>query len=474
MNAHGLIVFAPGQERIDRFMSNALNDNYSIIPDSSQARVLLLREENGWSLPRHQATMAAEINEAMLAQLGISTTVLDCVYDRYKDPEREDEHLVYALENHSPEVLPPDNGRWVARTELADLPLVVPEHRAVLEAWFSNTGQDMQDKQGERGEQGAAWMQPGWFNGARGWIEEQLERLGYILAAPIEQFTALSWGTVLRVPTTSGMLYFKAPAPAVAFEPVLAQTLARLVPGSVPEVCALDERRHWLFMRNGGTPLRSDSPDCARSAEALRQYAQMQIALAPHIETLKATGCPDQRLAVLPDLYQEVLAAPSFLLLDQPKGLPRSEYEQLLAFTPRLREMCAELADCGVPESLEHDDLHSRNILYNGQRYVFIDVGECCLAHPFGSMFVVLRDAKYILEYDEQERERLCQAYLDPWTRYASMERLKRAFELAHRLGALYRALSWYRLLAPIEPERRGKLEDSVLYFLQVFLGTQE
>lgn len=444
------------------------NDNYSIIPHTSEARILLLREEAGWTLPRHEETMAMEINAAMLAQPGMVTTVLDCVYDRYKDPERDDEHLVYALENHSPDAPLPANGRWIEQVELAALPLVVEEHRAVLEAWFNGANGEIQD------EGQAAWMQPGWFKGAVAWIHEQLARQSYTLAAPVEQFTALPWGTVLRVPTNNGLFYFKVPAAAFAFEPKLALALAQLVPEAVPQVLAIDAQRHWLLMPDGGVPLRGDSPDPARSMEAMRQFAQMQIDLAPHVELLKATGCPDQRLSLLPTLYKEVLADTPLLLLDQPKGLPLAEYERLLAFTPQLEEMCQALAAYKVPESIGHDDLHSRNVLYNGERYIFIDAGEYCLAHPFCSMFVVLRDAKYILKYGELAQEQLCRAYLEPWTRYAPMEELQRAFTLAHRLGALYKSLSWYRLLKSIAPERRGKLEDSALYFLQVLLGTQE
>lgn len=449
-------------------MTTTLHDNYSIIPHPDHPQILFLREEDGWTLPRHQATMAHEINATMQAHPGLTTTVLECVYDRYKDPERGTEHLVYALENHSPDIWTPANGRWVGQEELANLSLAVPEHRAVLEEWLTRAAHPGQDGKY------AAWTQPGWFGQASTWIQEQLERLGYALAAPIEQLTALPWGTVLRVPTTTDLLFFKAPSADAAFEPALAQTLAHFVPGSVPQVCALDVQRHWLFMKDGGTPLRTSVPDPARSAEALRQFAQMQIALVPHIEALKATGCPDQRSPALLRLYEEVLATPSLLLLEQPKGLSSDEYQRLLAFTPQLRAMCEELDSYSLPVSLSHDDLHTRNILHNGEHYVFIDAGEYCLGHPFCSMFVVLREARYVQKYDEQTREQLCQAYLEPWTYVLSMEQLQRALVLAHRLGALYRALSWSRLLSPIEPERRGKHEDATLYFLQVFLGTQE
>jgi hypothetical protein len=227
-------------------------------------------------------------------------------------------------------------------------------------------------------------------------------------------------------------------------------------------------------MQDGGVPFRNGPRDPDRSIEAVRQYARLQMALAPHIETLRDTGCPDHRLHCLPHLYDEVLAATQFLLIDQPKGLPRSEYEQLLAYKPQLQAMCDELASYNIPESLEHDDLHTGNILVNGERYIFFDWGDSCLAHPFIAMFVVLRDAKYRLEYDEKDIERIRQAYLACWTEFEPMERLERVFTLAHRLGSLYKALTWYRLMPHAPLEARQTFEDGVPYFLRVFLGTEE
>ena len=157
--AHGLFMFSMKQDSKERIkpMPDPQDDNYSIIPHCSQPQVLLLREDAGWTLPRHTGRVAAEINAAMQAQLGLTTTVLSCVYDRYKDDEREDQHYVYALENYSPDVLPPTSGRWIDRAELANLPLAVPEHRAVLEAWFTEI------EEGEYHEQRLPWMRPGWF-----------------------------------------------------------------------------------------------------------------------------------------------------------------------------------------------------------------------------------------------------------------------------------------------------------------------
>src|SRR5437763_5620823 len=90
----------------------------------------------------------------------------------------------------------------------------------------------------------------------------------------IEQLVSKTWAAVLRVPTTTGNLYFKAPAEAFAFEPALTETLNRLIPTSVPPVLVID--RHWMLMKDGGMALRDDAHEPAHLEEALRQYAQVQ------------------------------------------------------------------------------------------------------------------------------------------------------------------------------------------------------
>ncbi len=267
-------------------MADQHNDNYSIIPFNDLARLLLLREDTGWTLPRHHADDPEEINAAMQEQLGLTTTVLFCVYDRYQGQEREEQHRVYALENHSPDVPLPVHGRLIDRAELAKLPLVVADHRGVLEAWFAEAGG------GELLQKRLPWMRPGWFASTIAWIDEQLALLGFTRSALPEQLVVKSWSTVLRVPTAQGNLYFKAPAPAFAFEPALTAKLYQLLPGQVPQVLVIDEQRHWMLMQDGGTEIRDDAHDPTRLEEALRQYAEMQIRLAAHVKTLRPSVAP--------------------------------------------------------------------------------------------------------------------------------------------------------------------------------------
>lgn len=451
-------------------MTEELNDHYSIIPfydESGQPRALLLHEEDGWTLPRHHGDSPQQINAAMQEQLGVRTSVLYCAYDRYKDAEREEQHRVYALENHGPQVALPHNARLIDRDELVNLPLINEDHRGVLAAWFA-------EATGPAPYARLPWMYAGWLAGTTAWIDEQLARYGFTRNAPLEQLVSKSWSTVLRVPTTGDNLYFKASAPLFAFEPQLTDLLHGLLPQCFPEVLARDNERRYMLMLDGGTPISDDEDDPKQLEEALRQYARTQIELSSHIEELQLAGCPDRRLRLLPRLYADALADTELLHIDEPRGLPREQYEQLVAFAPQLQAMCDELASYNLPESLHHDDLHTSNILFNGQQYVFIDLAECCLTHPFCSMFIALRYARYVLEYDEEKLNRLRRAYLEPWTRFAPVERLERALELAHRLGSLQRALFWHSFLAQFEPGLRWMHWDAVFYFLQVFLGTEE
>ena len=56
-------------------------------------------------------------------------------------------------------------------------------------------------------------------------------------------------------------------------------------------------------MRDGGERLRELVHSAGRPRrweELLPEYAELQLALAPHVDELLAAGVPDERLAVLP------------------------------------------------------------------------------------------------------------------------------------------------------------------------------
>src|SRR4051794_1611774 len=105
-----------------------------LLPHPSEQRVLLLREEKGWSLPAVEADggwfgyVGCSIARQLSAKLGIEVTALRHIRSASID--------FCELENHSPDWTPPPNGRWVSAREVVDLPLAAAEQRPVLESWL--------------------------------------------------------------------------------------------------------------------------------------------------------------------------------------------------------------------------------------------------------------------------------------------------------------------------------------------------
>ena len=96
---------------------------------------------------------------------------------------------------------------------------------------------------------------PAWRAEAEDWVRAQVAESGGRVVGDITQPRVRPWSTQLVVPTDAGRLWFKANCPALAFEPAVHRTLARLDPGEVDEPVAVDAERGWMLTRDRGTTL---------------------------------------------------------------------------------------------------------------------------------------------------------------------------------------------------------------------------
>jgi Phosphotransferase enzyme family len=321
------------------------------------------------------------------------------------------------------------------------------------------------------------WQQPEWLAEANRWIAAQLDQLGLEPAGEIEQVHVRWWSTVMRVPTTGGDLYFKANAPPHRFEAGLITMLARLRPGQVPELPAVDPDRGWLLMRDGGTRLRElvQAPaDLVRWEELLPRYAELQLALAPHADELLAAGVPDVRLADLTASIERLLEDDEAILLDRPQGLTSHERARLRELVQEIAAAATELAGHGIPETIQHDDFHDGNVFVRDGRYLFFDWGDSCVSHPFHTLVVTFRAIAHRFELDVRPGGpallRLQDAYLEPFAAYGNHDELAAAVELAHLTGTVGRTLAWHRFVYAREPEFRADDAETVPYGLRRLL----
>jgi hypothetical protein len=303
------------------------------------------------------------------------------------------------------------------------------------------------------------WTEPEWLAEANAWIRERVDVTG-----GIEQPHVRWWSTVLQVPTADGDLFFKAVAPIHRFEAALTARLAELQPGRVTEVVDVDPERGWFLMRDAGTRLRElleSRAELHHWERVLPEYARLQLEVAPHADEFLALGTPDERLTTLPRLYRELLAT-------RPPGLTEDEYRQALDAVPRFEEMCLALAEDGLPETIQHDDLHDGQVFVRDGRYLVFDWGDSCVSHPLLSLTVVLRSTAWRLglEPGGLELRRLRDAYLEPFGRGPEIA------DVAYRAGTIARAIAYKRMVDPRELEFLSESDlEAPAYGIRVFLA---
>ena len=285
----------------------------------------------------------------------------------------------------------------------------------------------------------SVWTDPQWLAEAHEWIHAEAARLELGAVGAIDQHHVRPWSTVMRVPTDSGDVYFKANAAALQHEAAAVALIAAHRPDCVPPLLAVDLERGWMLMAAAGDRLREVvelERDLSCWLDILPLYAGLQIDLAGHADELVSLGVPDMRLSTLPSSFEK--------LLDDLVELPANELRRLERMVPRVSEMCDELAGYGLPETIQHDDFHDGQVFVRDGRYLLLDWGDACVSHPFFTLSVTLEGTlAWGLDdiQDSIDVRPFRDAYLEPFTRLAEGD-LTAACTTALRLGWVCRAVN--------------------------------
>lgn len=419
--------------------------SYAVIcPHPQRAQVLLVRADTGLTLPCWRGVEprawqdASAVTATIRERFGVEAVALRCVR-HHRDAVDQRTDLWYELDTLAmPSTVP--EGRWYGREALDAV--ADTAQRTHLEQWFREEDEGIPTLR-------RPWARRGWFAQARLWIVEQCARLGLSVRGPVVQIRTWRRCCLLIIPTSMGLLYFKALPPASAHEIALLGFLAQHTPDRIVHVVATHPDQAWLLMADVcGAPL-DEAREITQWEYSVRAYAALQVTMASQHEALLSRGCPDHRPHQLSSQIVPFVAG----LADDPKvsSLNKRRLEALL---PQFTRRCTDLATATVPASLEHGDLWPANVAWTKRGPIFFDWSESSVAHPFFSMYFFLRPEGWPepLQRSAEAGARLRAAYLEPWTEFGTPAYVAEVFTHAQALAPLHHAmLAQHRFLSEIE-----------------------
>ena len=122
--------------------------------------------------------------------------------------------------------------------------------------------------------------------------------------------------------------------------------------------------------------------------------------------------------------------------MDAWNPLTQAEQQALQAAIPRLKTLCRELIQLGIPATLHHGDFHRGNIIVSETTCTLLDwSGFVGVTHPFLSLWLPLSD------WSQNLHVQLLESYLEVWSDIAPREQLHAAVMKANPLAELCGAL---------------------------------
>lgn len=458
------------------------NHFHLVVPHPCEARALVLPEARGWTLPQYRGAQpvlwanVGHVNEAAKRLLGLEAATLYCLG---VVPAANTAHVdfAYAMDPLDRAWQPPEQARWVAESDLQHLTFAHPEQRAFLRDWFARERDTSNPLT-------PAWYRAGWFSAAADWLREALQREDTRADGAITQVRSCNRSAVLRAPTRSANVYLKAVPRMFAHELSLTAQLAQEHAECLPAVIAADEARLWFAMGDAGDDDLGTAWQSSLPEESLRRYAQIQIEQSRSLDRWLGLGCPDHRLEQMAERIDDLFADTSAMQPDDsPVSLTHEEIGRLLSLSSPLKTLCAELAASEVPYSLEHGDLWTQQILTRGTQFSIIDWSDTTISHPFFSFCYYFADEQAIAGELAQHGcshldaatvcSRLRDAYLEPWTAFEPMDRLRSLLRVAGCLVGLHLALLYHECILP-GIQQRWEMHRMLPHFLRRVLRATE
>ncbi|KKK06389.1 phosphotransferase family protein [Micromonospora sp. HK10] len=228
----------------------------------------------------------------------------------------------------------------------------------------------------------------------------------------------------------AGSVWLKQVPAFFRHEAAVLRWLAGAAPDLAPTLLAADGTGRLLLDHAPGEDRYAADP--AERAAIAADHHPVQRRAAGDVPALLAAGVPDLRGPALAGWIRDRLAPHDVAVV-----------ADLLA---GLDDRLARLADCGLPDTLVHGDLHPGNVRGDGRRRTLIDWGDAFVGHP---AFDILRLTDTL---DEATAAPLRAAWAARWQADVPGSDPYRAVDLLRPVAPLRMAAVYAMFLAGIEP----------------------
>ena len=420
---------------------------HCIISHPSKPKFLVIQHSEHWSPPLVMfpeegsiVPKASLITDGIMNKYGLKTTVLRSVATGPK-------YQCIEVERHSASKSKKLNAVWVGSKEFSEFRSSKPGEFDPLELWLK------QKQTGKIPAPRPPWERTGWFKAAVNWIHYQLDRLNIQTTGSVQQTRAFRTASnILFVPTSQGKIFFKASYARPPKEAVLTQALAARWPGAIPQPIVIDQNNNWMLMPDFKGPEYSQLKFAEYPAVA-RVLAKIQVESLGSMDEWEKLACPVQGLDYLLAFVQQLDRLEPILSDGGGIALTPDEMSQLKRQGEELQPVCTALSEFSIPLTLVHPDIWYSNLYAKKGEISIADWSGVVISHPFFSILKLLR-FRYLwsegqpalpagAEQDSELKQAILEAYLEPFTRFETMDRLHEAMALTARLRTVWRLLKW-------------------------------
>lgn len=201
------------------------------------------------------------------------------------------------------------------------------------------------------------------------WARQALDRLGLRAAGVPVQIRSWNLSSIWRIPVEGQVAWLKPVPPFFAHE---GRLLEHLAGGPVPRLLGQEDGR-VLLAEIPGEDLYEAGP--AQLCDMVALLAGLQRSWQGRVEELLALGLPDWRAPAL----EAAIAAVVERTADE---LSAADRVVLAGFLSGLPRRFADIAACGLDDTLVHGDFHPGNCRGEGSAITLLDWGDSGVGHP--------------------------------------------------------------------------------------------